>query len=318
MGNKPLISVVMSVFNDEKFLKSSIDSILNQSYKNFEFIIIDDGSTDRSLSIIKDYKKIDKRIIVVSKQNTGLTKSLNVGLRLSKGKYIARIDGDDISHPLRFEKQIEILSKETQLELIGTNCILIDEKGLQIGRKKYNYPTNFRKIKTNLLSGNSIFPHSSMMFKKSEIKNLGFLDEFFKKTQDFNLLLNLLKKENSIKCLNYDEPLLKIRKHSQQITYNEVDYYKYISLIDYYCVESNVSKISNIFSYDEILIKLNLDNNFNKILKYDNFRKELSDLFFKKHYIKLIIQILMNIDYFLISKLKLTEKLSRSIIKTIK
>lgn len=318
MKNKPLISVVMSVFNDEKFLKYSIDSILNQSYKNFEFIIIDDGSTDSSLSIIKDYKKIDKRIIVVSKQNTGLTKSLNVGLRLSKGKYIARIDGDDISHPLRFEKQIEILSKETQLELIGTNCILIDEDGLQIGRKKYNYPTNFKKIKTSLLSGNSVFSASSVMFKKSEIKNLGFFDEFFKKTQDFNLLLKLIKKENSIKCLNYDEPLLKIRKHSQQITYNEVDYYKYISLIDYYCVESNVSKISNIFSYDEILTKLNLNNNFNKILKYDNFRKEISDLFFKKHYIKLIIQILMNIDYFLISKLKLTEKLSRSIIKTIK
>ena len=195
MNNNPQITVLMSVYNDENFLKESIDSILNQSYKNFEFIIIDDGSTDRSLSIIKEYAKIDKRIIGVSKQNTGLTKSLNLGLRLSKGEYVARIDGDDISHPLRFEKQIEILSKETQLELIGTNCILIDENGLQIGRKKYNYPTSYNKIKSNLLSGKSIFPHSSIMFKKSRIKNLEYYDEFFKKTQDFNLFLKLIKKE---------------------------------------------------------------------------------------------------------------------------
>ena len=318
MKNKPLISVVMSVFNDEKFLKHSIDSILNQSYNNFEFIIIDDGSTDSSLSIIKDYKKIDKRIIVVSKQNTGLTKSLNVGLRLSKGEYIARIDGDDISHSLRFEKQINLFKKESQIALIGTNCILIDENGQQIGRKKYNYPTNYKKIKTNLLSAYSIFPHSSMMFKTSEIKSLGFFDEYFKKTQDYNLLLNLLSKNKSIKCLNYDAPLLKIRKHSQQITHNEVDYYKYISLINYYCEMSNVSKISNIFSYNEILTKLKLDKNFKTILKFNEFRKEIADLYFKKYYLRFIIKISMNLDYFLFSKLKLIENLSKSIIKTIK
>ena len=194
MKNKPLISVVMSVFNDEKFLKSSIDSILNQSYNNFEFIIIDDGSTDSTLSIIKDYAKVDKRIVFVSKKNSGITKSLNLGLKMSKGKYIARIDGDDISHSLRFEKQIDLFKKESQTALIGTNCILIDENELQIGGKKYNYPTNYNKIKSNLLSGNSIFPHSSMMFKKSIIKNFGFYDEYFKKTQDYNLLLNLLSK----------------------------------------------------------------------------------------------------------------------------
>ena len=308
----------MSVFNDEKFLKSSIDSILNQSYNNFEFIIIDDGSTDSTLSIIKDYAKVDKRIVFVSKKNSGITKSLNLGLKMSKGKYIARIDGDDISHSLRFEKQIDLFKKESQTALIGTNCILIDENELQIGGKKYNYPTNYNKIKSNLLSGNSIFPHSSMMFKKSIIKNFGFYDEYFKKTQDYNLLLNLLSKNKFIKCINFEEPLLKIRKHSQQITHNEVDYYKYISLLDYHCEINNNSKISKIYTFQEISKKIESNTYFKKIEKQNNFRKEIADLYFKKYYLKFIIKVLMNIDYFLLSKLKLIEKLNKSIIKTIK
>lgn len=315
MQNKPFISVVMSVFNDEKYLKDSIESILNQSYNNFEFIIINDGSTDNSLSIIKDYSKNDKRIKMVKKQNSGLTKSLNIGLKLSKGEYIARIDGDDISHPLRFEKQIETFSKDTQLELIGTNCILIDENGLQIGRNKYNYPASYNKIKSVLLSGNSIFPHSSIMFKKSRIKRLGYYDEFFKKTQDFNLYLKLLKIENSLTCLNFKEPLVKIRKHSQQLTNNEVDYYKFISLIDYHCEKNKILKMSSAYTFDEISMKLESNIYFKKIIKQNKFYEQIADLYFNKHYIKLLYHMLMNTNYILITKLKLIENLNKSIVK---
>ena len=92
-----LISVILPVYNGEKYLKESIESILNQTYTNFEFIIIDDGSKDSSLEIIKEYEKEDERIIVISRENKGLVASLNEGIATAKGKYIARMDADDVS-----------------------------------------------------------------------------------------------------------------------------------------------------------------------------------------------------------------------------
>ena len=95
--NNPLVSVVMSVYNSEKYLKEAIESILNQTYTNFEFIIVNDGSTDSSLDIIQEYMKKDERIVLISRDNKGLPYSLNEGIEKAKGKYIARMDADDIS-----------------------------------------------------------------------------------------------------------------------------------------------------------------------------------------------------------------------------
>ena len=98
--------------------------------------------------------------------------------------------------------------------------------------------------------------------------------------------------------MNFKEPLVKIRKHSQQITNNEVDYYKYICLLDYHCEINNIVKVSKTYSFHEISKKIESNTYFKKIEKQNNFRKEIVDLYIKKHYIKLIFQILMNIDYF--------------------
>lgn len=96
MINNPTISVVISVYNGEKYLSEAIESVLNQTYKDFEFIIINDGSTDNSLEIIKKYQNQDERIVLISRENKGLVSSLNEGIEKAKGKYIARMDADDI------------------------------------------------------------------------------------------------------------------------------------------------------------------------------------------------------------------------------
>ena len=120
VSKTPLISVVMSVFNTEMYLNKSIESILKQSYKNFEFIIIDDGSTDSSLSIILNYMKKDKRMVLISRENKGLPYSLNEGIDKSIGKYIARMDADDISLSTRLAEQIEFMEKNNEIGIVGT------------------------------------------------------------------------------------------------------------------------------------------------------------------------------------------------------
>ena len=120
-----LISVIMSNYNTpEEYLREAIESILNQTYKNFEFIIIDDCSTDNSLEIIKSYN--DERIVLIeNEENIGLTKSINKGLAVAKGEYIARMDADDVSLPQRFEKQINYMNDHTELIVCGSSMELI-------------------------------------------------------------------------------------------------------------------------------------------------------------------------------------------------
>ena len=163
MNQKPLISVVMPVYNGGVYLKEAIESILNQTYKNFEFIIIDDGSTDNSLSIIKEYAFNDNRIIVVDRENRGLITTLNEGIDLAKGKYIARMDADDISLPTRFEKQFKYM-EQNNLDICGGDFIIIDEKGKEI--KHSVVPKSFKEIVLTL-GFNVPFAHPSVFIKKS-------------------------------------------------------------------------------------------------------------------------------------------------------
>lgn len=136
MFQDKLVTVIMPVFNGGRYLKSAIESILNQTYYNFELVIINDGSTDNSLEIIQQYSRIDKRIIFVSRKNKGLVYSLNEAIKLSSGDYIARMDADDISHNERFEKQVSLLDQNPDLYLVGVNFELIFEEGVTENLKK--------------------------------------------------------------------------------------------------------------------------------------------------------------------------------------
>ena len=187
----PQITVLMSVYNNEKVVARAIGSILNQTYKDFEFLIIDDASTDDTSRIIDSYK--DKRIRTIrNKNNLGLTKSLNIGLRTAGGKYVARIDADDISLPERLAKQIDFLEENPDFVLCGTSYHIIDKKGNTI--KDIVYNTNPEKLYYDLNFQN-IIAHSSIMFKKGKVLSVGGYSDKYRYSQDFDLWQRLVRIE---------------------------------------------------------------------------------------------------------------------------
>ena len=181
----PKITVLMSVYNGERYLRESVDSILNQTYTDFEFIIIDDGSTDSTQSIIDEYAAKDKRIITMqNNQRIHLTKSLNLGLKKARGIYIARQDADDISLPERLKTQIEYMEKNSEVGILGTSAEYIDGIGkhIKISLKQ----TNRNIIGWELLFHNPLI-HSSVIFKSELVRSLGGYDEGFLRSQDYAL-----------------------------------------------------------------------------------------------------------------------------------
>ena len=203
----------MSVYNGEQHLRESMESIFNQTFTDFEFIIVNDGSTDASLEIIESYD--DSRIrIMNNEENIGLTKSLNKAIKKARGKYIARQDADDISLPNRLELQLEYLEKHPDVALLGTGIYVIDEKGDKI-EKRIMHPNP----KKSLLKGNR-FIHGSVMFRKSVIDELGAYNETLRYSQDYELWLRLSKKYD---VRNLTAPLYKLRMHRGSILSKKVE-----------------------------------------------------------------------------------------------
>ena len=165
----PAISVLLPVYNAEAFLAEAIESILQQTFRDFELIIINDGSTDASSEVIKQFK--DERIIIIEQHNQGLAASLNKGLKIAKGNYIARQDNDDISLPERFEKQFNFLEAHPELALLGTAAVIVDEHNKETGRV-HQHPSSSAALKYFLLFDNP-FVHSSVMFRRSLISQTG-------------------------------------------------------------------------------------------------------------------------------------------------
>ena len=165
----PQVSVVMSVYNGDKYLVEAIDSILNQTFNNFEFIIINDGSTDKSLEIIQSYH--DKRIVIINQENSGLAIALNNCIAIAKSNYIARMDADDISMPERIELQFNYLKKNLQCVAVGSNAEIIDKDGNFIYYS--NQCLNWDKIREKILPKITPFFHSSTMYRKDSFYKIG-------------------------------------------------------------------------------------------------------------------------------------------------
>ena len=215
---KNLISVVMSNYNTPiNYLKESIDSVLNQSYSDFEFIIIDDGSTDDSLEFIKSYD--DPRIkLVINKENIGLTKSLNKGFDLAQGEYIARMDADDICYPTRFEKQVKYMQGHPSTIVCGAWAkILDDDNTLSIAEWACSRIDDMEEYRINLLF--NCYPpffHSSAFFNhglliKYDIK----YNEKYRYAQDYELWTRC---SQYAKSFIIQEFLLEYRSHSASIS----------------------------------------------------------------------------------------------------
>ena len=203
----------MPVYNGEPFLVEAIESILNQTYLNFEFIISYDDSTDKSLEIINKYNSIDPRIIVLKGAKRGLVKSLNDAIKISNGKYIARMDADDISLPKRFQKQLELMENEN-LDICGCHYLLINEDG------KY-LDTVLTPIENNTLllylAIGVPFAHGSVMFRKDfmSINNLEY-GQGVKFAEDKALWIEMYK--TSAKFSNVNDILFKYREFSESLS----------------------------------------------------------------------------------------------------
>lgn len=192
----------------------AIESILFQTYRYFEFILIDDGSTDNTLDIIKRYATQDCRIVVIEKKNTGLTDSLNLGIHIAQGEWIARMDADDVADPQRLSEQIFFLSQNPSIVLLGTSCIEINESGMPM--KNYFYPTRHAYLLKRLERRMAFFPHSSAIYLKKTVKHLRGYNPRILKAQDCDLWLRIAE-IGKIACLK--KPYIRLRKHAQQISH---------------------------------------------------------------------------------------------------
>ena len=203
----PKISVLLPVYNAENFIAESIQSILDQTEPDFELLVIDDCSTDRSLEIIEGFQ--DPRIILRKKKsNSGYTESLNWGIDQARGKYIARMDADDISLPQRFEKQLLFLEQNQLVAMCGTEA-LVEGSNL-----KFNYPCEPEAIQANLLLGSSLI-HPSIMGKTDIFKAYKY-DILKEPAEDYDLFTRLAARGKPL--ANLAEPLLIYRVHNNQIS----------------------------------------------------------------------------------------------------
>ncbi len=206
----PMISVIMPVYNGEKYLREAIESILSQTYGNFEFIIIDDASKDESVSIVREYD--DDRIKLFENDvNMGVAATLNKGIDLAKGKYIARMDCDDISMPNRFEKQIEYMESHTDTVICGSSVNILTD-GVEIFRQ---YSESDGAIRADMIF-NSAFVHPAVMIRSDVLKehNIRY-DTEYERAEDYEMWSRIIKMGE---CCNIRTPLLKYRHHTKQVT----------------------------------------------------------------------------------------------------
>lgn len=215
MSKNPMLSVIMAVYNCDPFVSESIESILSQTFTDYEFIIVDDSSADDTLNLLTSYAAKDSRIILVKNEiNLGLTESLNLAIEMSSGVFIARMDGDDISHPSRLAEQIACLLRNPEIVCVGAQAKIIDEDGDII--EDWTKPLSSEEIKEKLVSeGGGQIIHPLATFRRTAFNQVGGYDSRYRLSQDYDLLLKFA--EIGELC-NLPQFLLKYRRHKNAIT----------------------------------------------------------------------------------------------------
>jgi hypothetical protein len=209
----PLISVVMSVFNGERFLREAMESILNQSFRDFELIVIDDGSTDGSAEILSSFAGQDSRVQVHWQPNRGLVEALNRGFGLARGKYIARMDADDIAVRDRLLRQSSFLERNPEVGVVGGAIQRIDSAGKPLEVK--HYARTDAEIKAALFRNCSELAHPAVLIRKEVFVQTGGYRAAFVDAEDYDLWLRIAE---HCQLANLDEILLKYRVHPAQVT----------------------------------------------------------------------------------------------------
>lgn len=211
--SSPAISVVMSCFNAERWLTESITSALQQTWSDFEFVIVDDGSTDKTRAMIESFAARDSRIVTLFKGNTGLADSLNVGIGTARGSWIARLDADDVCKPERLERQLCAVAADPTLVFVGSGLTLIDEEGR--AHSLHHYPVSHSRLLAHLVTGRKFPAHSSALFDVDAFWKAGGYRTRIRKGQDWDLWLRL-SEIGHLGCLR--DVLVEVRKHEAQIS----------------------------------------------------------------------------------------------------
>jgi glycosyltransferase involved in cell wall biosynthesis len=209
----PSITCLMAVYNGDPWLRDSVNSILAQSFHDFELLIVNDGSTDGTLETARELSRLDPRIRIFDKENTGLASSLNYGLQYARGQWIARIDVDDICHVDRLLSQIRLASTDPDLVLIGSYFNTIDANSFVL--KTYKPPVSSIRLKNILLNSSPPFPHSSVLFRLACVRDLGGYRSRVYRAEDHDLWLRLSQ------CGSFTvvpKVLVSIRKHDTNVS----------------------------------------------------------------------------------------------------
>jgi glycosyltransferase involved in cell wall biosynthesis len=270
--DSPKVSVLMPVYNADKYLKDSISSILNQTFTDFELIIIDDGSTDKSWEIIKNFQKIDNRIVAVkNEKNLGIAGNLNKSISFSKGKYLARMDADDWSYPDRFIKQVEALDRNQEIGIIGGSIEVCDNNLNNVYLRKYNH--NDFEIRKNIFKY-SPFCHPAIMFRREAIINNKY-NERLSPTEDYDIYFRIGK---NWKFSNLKDNLLKYRNSKNQSSNSQANRQQYLTL--YIRLKAIIEydykpSIMDIFLSILQLILVPITPNSFKLFLFNYFRKKI-------------------------------------------
>ena len=203
----PVVSVVTRAFNCQKYIAQAIESILDQTFQDFEMVIVDDASTDGTAAILKSYAQQDDRIRVFRNEtNQGPVKTMNIGLKQARGEFVAVQDDDDLSLPHRLETEVSLLRAHPQIAMVGSGGIFVDEEGEELMVSTHEFK-NSEEVK-QYLRERCTFTHSSVMFRKRALEAIGWYDEFFLYSHDYDVYLRLAEKYD---ILYYEEPLAKRR-----------------------------------------------------------------------------------------------------------
>ena len=295
----PVISVVMAAYNEELYIAECIDSVLQQTFPHFEFIIIDDGSTDDTLKIIQSYE--DSRIQIISRPNKGLVESLNEGIAVAQGKYIARIDANDVCFPDRFEKQLHYMENNPQCVLLGSAVLAFGEKDqMEIFHKKYNFPDgiidNYQNTKRAMTKKRVLFdprpyaPHSTFMIRTAAMQKMPTPHYLAHSCEDADFLLRISRFGI---VHNLPVPLVKIRVLStglaitQQQNFSKDILLSRMVTYDSFYTNQDISLGDTKEDFEKLLLKYPLHNliwvyylrQFGDKYKLLNRRKKLYVLF---------------------------------------
>ncbi|MAH25783.1 MAG: hypothetical protein CMI19_02325 [Opitutae bacterium] len=283
---KPHISVILPVYNAAFSIEETIKSITSQNYRKIELICVDDGSNDNSVSKIKKLQNRDKRIQLLQfSKNSGISEALNFGIKNAKGKYIARIDSDDLAETNRLEIQKQFLDQNPRVAIVGSWIQLFGKR-----KDVWHYRQASDQIKSLLLFRTNGFPHNSILCRKEVFKEHSY-DSYYDGVEDTELWCRIIKKNPNIEFANIPKVLTKYRVHDQQTSHKykskQMNLYRKIikSYVEFFCDGITQNDLNNHYNLIEMREKIS-EKKLNEIGQWKlylekKFNKRLNDRFYE-------------------------------------